>query len=396
MNGGRKPLAALAVMAALLVSALLLAACGGGGSSSSSEASSTSEAPATSETSETEPSESESSPAVSAPTTEPTKLTITEPLSKKPPTGKSMVFLECELGCELYAPGVEAATKALGWNLEIIPYKQEEPQKGLQEAIQKDPDYIADTGEPVEVLEPYFKEAKEKGIELVTCAVPEPASPNGYLSSCGANLEPYAKGVAEWIASDAETSGNTAHVLGVEFPLSQILLTGRHYLEKEIPNLCSGCTYEEVDVTTDEIDAGTVPQKVVGFLQTHPEVNYIYNAFTGLATGLQPVLKSSGYGDVKITGCCAAGAVIQEIPEKQAAWTAAPDIFSGWVMVDTLARASVGDELSPEYLKTVELTPTWVVSTAEARESLKSTEYEWVGPGGGAYMKEFEKLWHVG
>jgi ABC-type sugar transport system substrate-binding protein len=229
---------------------------------------------------------------------------------------------------------------------------------------------------------------------MVTCAVPEPASPKGYLSSCGANLEPYAKGVAEWIVSD--TGSTPAHVLGIEFPIAPILLTGKKYLETEIPNLCSGCTYEEVDVTPEELAGGSVPQKVVGFLQTHPEINYIYNSFTDTATGLAPVLKSAGFGSVKLTGCCAAGAVIKEIPESQAAWTPAPNVYSGWVMVDTLARTSVGDKLSPEYLKAVELTPTWVVDSAKSRDSLKSNEYEWIGPGQGTFKKEFEKLWQVG
>src|SRR4051812_2750771 len=88
----------------------VFAACGSDDKSSSSSTKSTSstatKAPATT--------------VEAPPTTPPAEIQVSEPLTKTPPAGKKIIFLQCELpACARYADGVKNATKALGWDSNI-------------------------------------------------------------------------------------------------------------------------------------------------------------------------------------------------------------------------------------------------------------------------------------
>ena len=61
---------------------------------------------------------------------------------------KTIAWLECDVPtCAAYlTPGFEAATEAIGWDLEIIPMKSTDPGPAFQQAIDAGVDYIASTG----------------------------------------------------------------------------------------------------------------------------------------------------------------------------------------------------------------------------------------------------------
>src|SRR4051794_11052751 len=81
------------------------------------------------------------------PTSPPTKIGVTESLTKTPPTGKTILYLQCELpACARTVGGIKTGAAALGWKSEVSVYKNATPGAGLQAAIQRRPDYIAITG----------------------------------------------------------------------------------------------------------------------------------------------------------------------------------------------------------------------------------------------------------
>ncbi len=58
----------------------------------------------------------------------PTKLGLTTPLKSAPPSGKTFVWLNCELSaCAQILVGVRQAASAAGWNLKVVQYQQANP-----------------------------------------------------------------------------------------------------------------------------------------------------------------------------------------------------------------------------------------------------------------------------
>lgn len=69
--------------------------------------------------------------AVQAATTFPKTIPVTEPLPSKPPTGKTVVYLQCEQQeCNLEGNGIRAAAAAIGWNYKAT-VRQREPGRRL-------------------------------------------------------------------------------------------------------------------------------------------------------------------------------------------------------------------------------------------------------------------------
>jgi ribose transport system substrate-binding protein len=147
-------------------------------------------------------------------------------------------------------------------------------------------------------------------------------------------------------------------------------------------------------VTVNDVASGAVPKKLVAYLQTHPNVNYIDFSFADLLTGSQQALKAAGLSSrVKIVGQALGSGpqVIKSIKDGSvAAWVAQPNTYQSWLMVDAMARLSLGVPLSEERKAAKE--PTWVVDSAAQAGPLAALG-GWDGPTG--YEDKFKQLWRV-
>jgi ribose transport system substrate-binding protein len=385
-----------ALLLAVIVSALLVAACGSdsGSDSSSSEATSAESTEVSGDETAVDETAGEE---FEAPVTDPNvpENTIAEPLPEKPPTGKKVIFLQCELpACERFLNGMKESTKALGWQLETIVFPSADPGKGLETALSKSPDYITISGIPQEVVKSQMAKAQKAGIPISSCSTVEPGKPGGYLAQCGATLLPDAEELGKWIMQDSEGKGQ---VVGLTLPLYPVLGTETDYFEGEFLTKCPECGYQSLDLTPEDLGEGKVGQKVVATLQQNPDIKYVYATFADPTTGLRPVLDSAGFKDVKILSAAGNSTTIQEIPDGVAAATQTPNEYMAWQMVDALARYSVGIDVAKDtaYQETVSKTPIYVIDSEEGVERLKQFGYDWPGPGDGSYMQEFEELWQV-
>lgn len=367
-----------------LAASLLLAAC------SSSSGGSSSGSPTSTTTGGTVKAQIVPSPPSSPPTT----IQITQPLPKAPPKGKSVIFLQCQLSaCERYDAGVQAAAAALGWSSKIEVFNNAEPGAGLETAIAQHPDYIAITGIPPAAVKPQLAAAAAAHIPVISCADPDPATPGEYTVQCGGTLEADASDIGRWIIND---SGSKANVVAVTIPQFPVLTTETNWFETNFKSLCPGCTYDQLAVSVNDVASGAVPQKIVGYLQAHPNVDYVFLTFDDLELGLPQALRTAGLSSkVKITGAAGDKSIMQTIGSTNAAWTIAPDVYDGWVMLDAMARLSEGDALSHSYLQEVFPYPDWVASSVvSVSKYLGATDYDWYGPAG--YQSQFEKLWKIG
>ncbi|HWB70339.1 MAG TPA: hypothetical protein VG518_10215, partial [Solirubrobacterales bacterium] len=174
-----------------------------------------------------------------------------------------------------------------------------------------------------------------------------------------------------------------------------VLAQMTEYFKKKLTQECSGCSYEELPVTVEDLGAGKVGSKVVGALQKDPEINYVFYSFTDVATGVPEALKAAGLAErVKQIGAVANSAILKEIGKTQEAWTIQGQQAMGWAMVDTAARLASGEALPSSYQEEIEVMPSYVVSSPEQVEELSSTGGTWLGPGD--FAKQYEELWQLG
>jgi ribose transport system substrate-binding protein len=324
------------------------------------------------------------------PTKPPTEIQVTEELPSRPPTGKKVIFLQCELpACARYVPGVKAAAKALGWTAKNQVFKNDNPGAALQQAITQRPDYIAITGIPPVALKPQLKAAADAGIPVISCATPDKPAPGGYAAQCGGTLQIDAEYLARWMIND---SGGDADMVAVTIPQFPVLNTETDWLKSNFADQCPECSYDQLDVSVQDVGGGAVPQKVVAYLQSHPDVKYVYFTFNDLTRGVPAALRTAGFDKkVKLVGAAGDASIMKEIGSTQAAWTIAPNVYSAWVMFDAMARLSVDEELSADYADSIYASPTWVVDSAASAKLLEPTAFDWYGPEG--FQEQFRALW---
>src|SRR5258707_353309 len=138
-------------MAAL--ASIALAACG----SSSNNSSTATGQPASSDKTST----TATAPTITEP---PAHISLTTPLSKRPPTGKALAFAACNIpACLQYVDGTRAATKALGWKFLVIPYKSGVPNPAVQQAVNAGADYIIISGVSSALYKNALASANAKG-----------------------------------------------------------------------------------------------------------------------------------------------------------------------------------------------------------------------------------------
>lgn len=328
-------------------------------------------------------------------TTVPTTINVTTPLDAAPTPGKTLFWLQCELPiCGKIGDGVKAAVSAAGWDLETLVFKATDPAGGLESAIQRKPDAIAITGIPSAAVAPQLKAAAAAGIPVVTCSPgPEEPSAESYRAICSQTTGPDGENLAKWAIKD---SGGEAHMVMVTisaFPSLQTTVDGMNDILDEH---CPACSSGVLDLTVDDLAGGQVASKLVAYLQSNPDTNYVVFNFGDLEIGVPEALEAAGFEDkVKLIGNGAGPQQFQALIDggMDAAWVAYPAVYEGWEMVDAALRLADGGELPDGYQEEVAALPSYIVDTPEAAKALEPA-LDYAGPAG--YEDQFKKLWQVG
>ncbi len=176
------------------------------------------------------------------------------------------------------------------------------------------------------------------------------------------------------------------------FPSLQTTVDG---MNNTLKKYCPGCSGGELDLTVDDLAGGQVASKLVAYLQSHPETNYVVFNFGDLEIGVPEALQAAGFEKkVKLIGNGAGPQQFQALIDggMDAAWVAYPAVYEGWQMVDAAIRL-VDGALPDGYQEEVAALPTYIVDTPEAAEAL-APSFDYDGPAG--YEEQFKKLWLVG
>jgi ribose transport system substrate-binding protein len=372
---------------------LVLAACGGDDDDDTAATSATtaSTAPDTS----TAPTGTSSGDAeVEAITSPPTEMTVTEPLPETPEP-KTVAWVNCEVpACQVNNEFFTAAAEALGWKVELITYTFAAPGAAFQQAIDSGVDYIATSGVALAQIEEQVALAEAQGIPIFECySTDVPAGEeNNLYAQCAGLLatDVVADTVSNWIIDD---SGGDANVLMVTIRDFPILVAQEEAAQAAFSERCPDCTTDVLSATIEDLGAGAVPQQVASYVQSNPDVDYIWFLFSNVSIGVSEALDSAGLLEGRnLVGTQAEVPQLQEIVDgTNRAWSALPFEYAMWILVDQMARHATG-VWSLEQEAEASVIPTWVVDTPEAAAELLPTE-GWHGPDG--FQDHFKELWGV-
>lgn len=320
----------------------------------------------------------------------PTEIGPNVPLDSVPEV-KTVAWLECSLpSCQAITPGFEDATAALGWNLEVISWSTD-AAAAFQQALDQDVDYVALTGTAEALIQDQLDQAAEQGVAFFSCYDTSEAlgEENNIWLQCGGDAYPAGYNMAVTIAED---SGGSANVLMVNIPDFAALVREREGMEAGLADACVDCTFSELPLTLDQLLAGEVPGALVSALQADPDVDYVHIAFDGLAGGVTPTLIEADLLEGrKITGVDFSGVILEEIVAgTMFSWNSNPKEYASWLMVDGMARHSIGQENTQA--AEVSTVPSFVVTTPEAAEPWIATD-GWPGPDG--MDEQFKALWGI-
>ena len=331
-------------LAAAMAPALLIAAACSSSPASSSPASSASTPSGTTSASSTAVATAEATAKQyeALPTTIPQTTPLTHPVAK----GKTFVDLECEnTQCHDIATGVQAAGKAIGWNVKLINYNDTQPATltaAFQQALQYHPVGVSLTGTSPALWSGVLPEYKQAGIPIIPASVgpiqvqaPVAATVDG----AGAYTVP-AKAIADWFIAQSNASG---HVLLIDIPSFPVLKETATAVSAEIAAQCPNCKVSDFDATIAQVDANGVVSAAVSQLQRDPSIKYVISTDGVFISGLASAAKAAGISGLQI-GSTIGGITNEQdiLAGSESATLPWPGVIEGWDIIDAAARVSEG------------------------------------------------------
>ena len=335
---------------------------------------------------------------------------MTEPTSKKPDTGKKIVFLECPVPtCKVFGDGIQQATDLLDWELTRLTYQftPEGQQSAFQQALDLAPDAIMSSGQTPSVTVQQRQAAAEAGIpffdnsavyendpETATGKVDQdPAPPTLLLEP--ASFVAFQNGTLPAAWAIAQTDGNV-HSIFVNVPDIPIIVPPQVSYEAALETACPDtCTNVVVAATVDEIGT-SLPSKVVSTLQENPDTNYIVFTSGDFSLGVAAAVQAAGFDDVKLIGATPIQANVESMkaggPDES--WAGVSNTVIGWRLVDGAVRHFNGDEIpSPVAFSPDDTTAAaWPVPRIYTTETAPATS-DFVEPAN--YVELFSDLWQL-
>ena len=279
-------------------------------------------------------------------------IDVTTPLTKKPDEGKSVYYIRYNLpiAAVLDAPFKEA-TEALGWNGNILAIDAADPQatsNAMTRAISEGADMIAVNSGSIAGMGPGLKEAIDADVPVFLAAgVGEPeGEKNGVYGNVQAvNSTTATLGLVDLMIADSDGAGSGLLVNAPDFP---ILAPIKDQSEQHLADNCDGCSLDALDIAPQDL-GGDVASTIVSALRQNPDIKYVIATFDGLLTGLPQALKAAGLDDVKIYVDIASPPTVESIRAGDIdASLTLPDQSRTWLLVDQMARVSIGMDADQE------------------------------------------------
>jgi len=315
-------------------------------------------------------------------------IDVTTPLTRKPDEGKSVYYIRYNLpiAAELDAPFQEA-TAALGWNGHVLAIDASDPQatsNAMTRALSAGADMIAVNSGSIAGMGPGLDAAKDANVPVFLAAgVGEPeGQKNGVYGNVQAvNSTTATLGLLDLMIVDSKGAGSGLLVNAPDFP---ILAPIDDQSKQHVADNCDGCSLDVLDIAPQDL-GGDVASTIVSALRQSPDIKYVITTFDGLITGLPQALAAVGLDDVKIYVDIASPPTVESIRSGDIdASLTLPDQSRTWLLVDQMARVSVGMDADQKAHSDMAM-QLWTTDNVPDANSWDPADFK----------EKFEALWQV-
>lgn len=375
----RRP-ARVAMSAVAAAAALVLAACGSSSSSSSTPAPSGSDDAAGLAAAQAHVDQS---------IARPTEITITTPVAKPIPAGKSIIFISCGTPtCAQESDIIKTATDKLQWTLETINTdgSPEQNKSAWDTAVRKTPTAILYTATDRAIIDSQLKAADAAGIFVSACCTVDPIADGiDYVIGDATTNAVVGEDLAALAAVNNQGSGSTLYV---DLPVFPILGAVKDAYNKALAEFSPAVKSEVLDLTLASIGKDA-PDKIVSAVRANPDIKTVVLSVDAIGIGLPAALKAAGLSEkVYVIGEGPVPSTLTEIKEGlRGPSNVFPYYESMYSMVDAVVRHVVEEPITP----LPGLPSNWVV-TKDNMPSDISTGIFWLVEDG---QEQFFKVWGV-
>jgi ribose transport system substrate-binding protein len=381
------------LIAVIPIACLLAAACSSSGSSSGGSATTTASASASASGNA---SNQALANILSPVATEPTNIDVTTPLSKPAPKGIKVVGLDDGLAEEsAYYQGMAAAAKVLGWSFSTQSINDSDLQtviSGATSAINAGAKAVVMVSELQSTIDKVLPLANQHHAVILDTISSNSAHPGQILAATSGH-EFFTQGryAMAAILQKADAAGQVAHIGETFIPQFATALTPEENGAKQVlAQYCPKCTMDRIDISFADVQSGAYVQDITSYLQTHPDVNYIFTQGGNLVEGVIPALKQAGLKVPVIVGSDPTAASFSDLKAGQAEdWLVVPQQVLGWVWTDELARYFTGGDYN--VWNTTAFDPQWLITAQNVSQAGNTNNVEFPAN----YQSLFEKDWNV-
>jgi ribose transport system substrate-binding protein len=381
--------------AALSLACVGVAACSSSGGSSSSSSQAGAQASTSASTSSNANSQALTN--ILAPVAnEPTTVGVTTPLSKPAPKGIKVVGLDDGIVDEnLYFQGMAAAANSLGWSFSKQSINDSNPQSVISaatSAISAGAKAVVMVSEQQSTIDKILPLAVQHHAVVLDTISSDSAHPGQILASTEDHeFSTQGRYVIAAILQQAAASGQVAHIGETFIPqFATGLLPEENGAKQVLAQYCPKCTMDRINVSYEDVTNGAYVQDIASYLQTHPNINYLFATNAFFVNGLVPALKQAGIPIPKIVGTEPTAANFSALKAGAAQeWFYVPQQVLGWVWTDELARYFTGDNYN--IWNTTAFDPQWLMTAQNIQQVPNVND---LNPPAD-YQAQFEKLWGV-
>ncbi|MER8006842.1 sugar ABC transporter substrate-binding protein [Streptomyces sp. NPDC094149] len=251
-------------------------------------------------------------------------------------------------GCVSPATGAQHAAKHLGWQVRVLdgggtPDKQ---NAQMLNALSWGADIILNIAIDPNAVQDGLRAAKRAGVPVGAGSngldspnpTIKPSGSNlGYAFDVGPDYAALGQKAAQWVRADSKGKANIVVYSDKEFPsvlaLQKGLLDG---LKK-----CKDCTVQPLRYFTGNQVAQVLPQSVVSYLRSHPEVDYVFIPYDPAAAAVVPAIAQAGLGSkVRLISVLGSQENLNFVRKSQVqvADAAYDNRYMGYAMLDQTSR----------------------------------------------------------
>lgn len=282
--------------------------------------------------------------------TRPTRIPIDTPIGRDIPSGKEVAFVSCGgTTCAEAARVAQTAADVLGWSVKVHDTNgtPEGFQAALDQVVRDEPDGLIYQGIDQSTIQTQLEQLDRVGTVVAAQCVLDPVSELIDYTICTQDsADGWGEATAAWVVAD---SGGRADTVYVDVPDFKIFAPIGEGFREVYERTCEGCPLDTIRISFSELAGGEAPNRIVSYLRSNPDVNYVALAYDGLSAGLPAALGAAGLDDVKYAGSSPDSSTLTNVRSgREGASVLAPVYEFVFLEMDAIARKLAGEEVLPE------------------------------------------------